>query len=222
MPVSYTVTVPVTTEPLAVSDLRSTQADSWLRVDFTDSDAVLSMLISNARRYAEDLLRRSLATQTIQAIIEFDHVAAGALSGPVDVPYDTWRLAERPDIPLFGNALVRLQCPMGPVQSLTSVEYQLTRMDVPEWTLLNPTDSGGNPTYRLDNYADPNEVNIFTVLAASRFRLTYVAGYTTSNLPPNIKQNLLNLIAFWYQNREGQAIPDSIIQGFVGKRVFML
>ncbi|MGH2478512.1 MAG: head-tail connector protein [Ktedonobacteraceae bacterium] len=215
MPISYKVTVPIQAEPITLSD-----AKAWLRIDFSDDDATITEVISDARRYGENLLKRSLATQTIQEIWEFDHVPAGPISGPVDVGYDTWRLAERPDIPLFGNALVRLQCHMGPVQSLTSVEYQLTRMDVPEWTLLTTPDGSGNDTYRLDSYADTNEINIFTILAATRFRLTYVAGYTT--LPPDIRRALLRLIAWWYQNREGEQPPANIDELFVGKRVFML
>lgn len=215
MPVSYQVISPVVTEPITLSD-----AKAWLRVDFTDDDTLITELISDARRYGENLLRRSLATQTIQLISEFDHVAAGPLSGPVDVPYDTWRLAERPDIPLFGNALVRLQCHMGPVQTFTSLEYQLTRMDKPEWTTLITPDGSGNDTYRLDPYADPNEINVFTILAATRFRLTYVAGYPT--LPPDLRRALLRLVTFWYNNRGDERPPEDIDQLFVSKRVWML
>jgi hypothetical protein len=214
MPISYQVITPPTSEPISLSD-----AKSYLRLDFSDDDALISELISDARRHAENLLRKSLATQTIQLIHEFDHVATGPISGPVDVPYDTWRLAERPDIPLFGNALVRLQCFMGPVQSFTSLEYQLTRMDVPEWTTLITPDSSGSDTYRLDSYADPNEINVFTILAATRFRLTYVAGYPT--LPFDIRRKLLKLIAFLYDNR-GAPIPAELDAELISNRVFML
>src|SRR5579859_4060571 len=115
MPVSYTVLVQPTSEPLTLSYVKS-----WLRIDFADDDAIITDLISDVRREAENILRQSLATQTIQSIVEFDFVPTGNLSGPVDVPYDSWRLAERPDIPLFGNALVRLPIVMAPVQSFTS------------------------------------------------------------------------------------------------------
>ncbi len=214
MPISYQVTVAPSVEPLTLSYVKS-----WLRIDFTDDDALITDLISDTRRGAENLLRRSLATQTIQEVYEFDFVPSGALGGPVDVPYDSWRLAERPDIPLFGNALVRIPITMGPIQTFTSLEYQLTRMDVPEWTLLTTPDSSGNDTYRIDTYADPNEVNIFTILAASRFRLTYVAGYPT--LPFDLRRQLLSCIAFLYDNRES-SLDEALQKEFVGKRVFML
>lgn len=218
MPISYKIITPPTAEPITLSD-----AKDYLNVDFTSKDALITRLITDARRYAENILRKSLVTQTIQEIVEFDHVASGPISGPVDVGYDTWRLAERPDIPLFGNALVRLQCFMGPVQSLTSVEYQLTRMDNPEWTLLTTPDASGNDTYRLDSYADPNEVNIFTILAATRFRLTYVAGSSTlPDLQFDLRNALFSLINFWYEHREGDPIPDGLRQQFAERRVFML
>jgi hypothetical protein len=92
-------------------------------------------------------------------------------------------------------------------------------MDVPEWTFLATPDSNGNDTYRIDTYADPNEVNIFTVLAATRFRLTYVAGYAT--LPFDIRRKLLKLISFMYDNREAE-IPDSLQAELAGNRVMML
>ena|SRR5579875_1396690 len=215
MPVSYIVLTPPSAEPLALSDVKS-----WLRIDFSDDDAMIAMLISDARRYAENLLHRSLAPQIIQAIIEPEPPPIGNLSGPVDVPYDSWRLAERPDIPLFGNWLVRLQCPMPPVQSITTVEYQLTRMDVPEWTTLTTPDNNGNDTYRLDNYADPPEVNIFTILAATRYRLTYQAGYTT--LPFDLRRPLFNLISYWYDNRDASSVPDGIRQQLAERRVIRL
>lgn len=214
MPLSYQVITPPSSEPLTLSYVKS-----WLRVDFTDDDSLITDLISDVRREAENILRQSLATQTIQSIVEFDFVPTGPLSGPVDVPYDSWRLAERPDIPLFGNALVRLPCIMAPIQTFTSVEYQLTRMDSPEWTLLTTPDSNGNDTYRVDTYAVPPEVNIFTILAATRFRLTYVAGYTT--LPYDIRRRLLSCIAYLYDNREAN-LDDTLKKEFAERRVFML
>lgn len=216
MPVSYVITLPVSTEPVTLTD-----AKSWLRVDYPDEDILIAQLITEARDEAERITKRALATQTIQAILEPGRVPVGALSGPVDSPPDAWQLAERPDIPLFGNALVRLKLPMSPVQSITTVEYQLTRMDNPEWTTLAATDTNGNATYRLDSTADPAELNIFTVLAASRYRVTYVAGYTV--LPRELEVTLKRLIAHYYTDREGEKpIPQAIMDGLYRKRVFEL
>jgi hypothetical protein len=218
LPNSYKITTPATSELITL-----TEAKRYLRVDFSSEDATITDLITGARRYAENLLGKSLATQTIQMIHEVDPVAAGSLSGPVDAPMDADLYLERPNIPMLGNARVIIPVLMGPVQTFTSVEWQLTRADVPEWTLLPATDSNGNPNYRLDTYAEPNEVNMFTILAAARYRLTYVAGSNT--LDPKIldlKPAMLALINYWYEYREGAPVPDGIRQQFGERRIFTL
>lgn len=218
MPVSYQITSPATTELLALTDVKR-----YLRVDFTSEDTLITDLITDARRYAENLLHKSLCTQTIQMIHEVEPVAAGSLSGPVDAPMDADLFLERPNIPLLGNARVIIPIIMGPVASLTSVEWQLTRADVPEWTLLSATDGNGNPNYRLDTYADPPELNMFTILAASRYRITYTAGAATFDPKIlDIKPAMLSLINHWYEHREGDSIPDGIRQQFGERRVFTL
>jgi hypothetical protein len=218
MDVEVSVLVPVSVEPITSADLPKTR----MRIDFTDTntDADINFMISEARQYGEQLTGRSFATQTIQAIIAPTPEDVGALSGPVGALPDSWQYMERPDIPLFGTNLIQLPFPYGPVQSLTSVEYQLTRMDVPEWTLLTPTDINGNANYRVDLVADPATLNLFTILAASRFRLTYVAGYTV--LPFHLKNAMKSLISFNYDNRDGDPIPQGIIDMFHMKKVFYL
>jgi hypothetical protein len=215
---SYKILTPATTQLITLLS-----AKRYLRVDFDDEDDVIWGLIVSAQRYAENILHKSLAVQTIQMIHEVESVAAGPLSGPVDAPMDADLFLERPNIPLLGNARVIIPVVMGPVASLTSVEWQLTRADVPEWTLLDPTDGNGNPNYRLDTYAEPNELNMFTILAASRYRLTYTAG--TATFDPrilDIQTAMLQLINFWYEYREGDPIPEGIRSQFTERRIFML
>lgn len=218
LPDSYKIIVPPAGELIALSD-----AKGYLNIDFSSRDALIARLITSVRRYAENILQKSLVTQTIQQIHEVDPVAAGPLSGAVDAPMDADLFLERPNIPLLGNARVIIPVLMGPVQSLTSVEWQLTRADVPEWNLLEATDDENNPNYRLDTYAEPNELNLFTILAASRYRLTYVAG--SDALDPKIEDirlAMLSLINYWYEYREGAPVPDGIRQQFAERRIFTL
>jgi hypothetical protein len=215
VPVSVIVLTPPTAEPLSLAEARK-----FCRVDYTDEDDLISGFITDARIFAEQLTKRALAPQTIQAIIEPPMIPAGQLSGPVIGPTDAWMAAERPDIPLFGNMAMRMKLPMSPVSSMTTVEYQLTRMDQPEWQTLPATDQYGNPNYRLDTYASPTELNIFTIIAASRYRLTYQAGYTT--LPRELRTPLLKLVSFYFNNRDGEPVPDSLRDQIMIKRVFEL
>jgi hypothetical protein len=212
----YTVVTPPSVEPLSLSD-----AKKFMRVDYDDEDDVIASLIVDARQEAEKITKRALATQTIQAIIEPDLMPTGALSGPVGVPEDSWLLAERPDVPLFGNALISLPLIMPPLQSLTTIEYQLTKMDNPEWTTMSATDDNGNPNYRIDTIVDPPRIYLFVILAASRYRLTYTVGYT-SMLPGKMLTLLKQLVSYWYNNRENVDVPQNIIDGFAKYRVWEL
>ena len=217
MPISYKIIVAPSAEPITLSD-----AKDYMNVDFSSKDTLITRLITDARRYAENILARSLVTQTIQLIYEPERVASGELSGPVGIRYDE-DLWERPNVPLLGTARIVIPVLMGPVQTFTSLEYQLTRMDNPEWTSVDAVDSGGNANYRLDTYAEPNQVNVFTILAASRYRLTYVAAAST--IDPKIldlRNALFSLINYWYEHREGDPVPDGIRQQFAERRVFML
>lgn len=218
MPDSYQIITPPTTQIISLDE-----AKRYLRIDFPGEDDTIYRLIWSAQRYAENMLHKSLALQTIQMIHEIDPSPAGNLSGAVDAPMDADLMMERPNIPLLGNARVIIPVLMGPVQSFTSLEWQLTRADVPEWTTLVPTDQNGNPNYRLDTVAQPNELNVFTILAATRYRLTYTAGMNA--LDPkilDIRPAMLSLINYWYEYREGAPVPDGIRQQFAERRVFVL
>jgi hypothetical protein len=209
------VTVAPASEPITLAD-----AKGYLDVDFDQKDALITRLISDARRYAEQMLHKSLVTQTIEMIWEPDPEPTGPLSGPIG-DYDEDIYLNNPNIPLDGTAQIQIPVIMGPVQSLTSVEYQLTRSDAPEWTTLAATDANGNPNYRLDTYAEPNELNVFASVTATRYRLTYVAG-SLSNMQFDLRGALFSLINYWYEYREGAPVPDGIRQQLAERRVISL
>ena len=203
MEVSLEVLSQPTQEPISLGD-----AKAWLRVDYGDEDSIVTQLITDARQHAEDLTKKAIPTQTIRATFEPYPLPSGPLSGPVGEPMDMWLLAERPDIPLFGSSMIRFQLPMSPAQSIVLVEYQLTRMDVPEWTTLAPTDANGNDNYRLFTASDPSEVSFFTILAASRYRITYTAGYSV--VPRALTRAMMRLVAYWYDHRDGEEEPEKL------------
>lgn len=219
MAIDYVIVTDATQELLTLDSVKAA-----LRVDFTDEDAVISQYITDARVYAEDLLRRTLVPKTIRATIEPGAAPSGALSGSIvgQEDYD-YRWNERISIIPFAFYGPVFQLPMTPVSNISLVEYQLTRYDNPEWTTLAATDANGNPNYRLDQNTDPNQIAIMPMLAAGRFRITYTAGYAIGACPARITSAMRQLISFWYDNRDGEsAIPENIIDAFIGKRVFML
>src|SRR5258706_12665454 len=68
-------------EPVVLADLRSTSTGSYLRVDFTDDDAVLTAFISQCRLIAEQITGKSFAPQTLQAMWTMPQISGNNLSG---------------------------------------------------------------------------------------------------------------------------------------------
>lgn len=222
--INFEVLTPPSQEQLSLSDVKL-----YVRVDYADEDPLLTQFISDAREYAQSLLRKSLCPQTIRATIEPDRMAQGALSGSVvgnDI--DFTRNNERATAIPFAFYGPCFPLPMTPAVAMSLVEYQLTPYDVtiapnnPNWTTLAATDSNGNPNYILDLNTTPSQLFIMPMLAASRFRFTYTAGYAIGACPSQITNAMKALISFWYDHRQGEGVPDDIQQKFIEKRVWML
>lgn len=221
--VSYEVLTAPTVEPLDLTAVKN-----YLRVDYSDEDSVISQLITDARTLAEELTHRALAVQTIRATIEPELSASGALSGSIiGNDFDLYRQNERVTAVPFGICGPVLQLPQtsggsGVGTNVTLVEYQLTYIDVPEWTTLAALDANNNAAYRLDVNTDPARLVVFPMLAARRHRVTYTTGYPNGYCPSSLLNPMKQLVAFWYDNRDGAAPPEGIVNQFVRKRVFSL
>jgi hypothetical protein len=216
MGVDYEVLVPPTVEPVTLSEMKV-----YLRVDFSDEDSLIQQFITDARRYGEEVTRRSLAPQTLRATVEPTRMPEGRLSGPVvGGDEDIFRLNERVTSIPFGLYGPVFALPQAPAQAVTTVEYQLTPFDVPQWQTLAAQDGAGNPNYTLYTEYDPTRLVLMPMLIASTFRITYTAGYAAC--PTSITNAIKSLVSFWYDNRQGEEIPDSITQAFVRKRIFTL
>ena len=220
MTTSYTVLTPPSIEPLSLSD-----AKKFLRVDYDDEDDVIAELIIDARREAEKITNRALASQTIRAILQPDAMSAGVLSGPVESPTDPWVVAERVTAIPYGFYGSSFKLPMSPAISITTIEYQLTPFDDDGgstiWATLAPTNASGNANYRLDIETDPSTIYLQAPLAATRFRITYSAGYANA-LPGNMMTLLKRLVSHWYNNREDAEIPENLVCAFARYRVWEL
>src|SRR6266853_1932913 len=101
------LTTPPASEPLSVADIKS-----WARIDTTDDDKLIGLMIRAARRFAEMQTRRSLITQQWLAIL--DAFPASFLTG---VPF-----GQTFGIPPHAVLLER-----PPIQSVQSIKY--TAMD---------------------------------------------------------------------------------------------
>ena len=227
--VSYEILTPPTVEPISVAAMKT-----YLRVDYSDEDSLIGQLISDARQYAEQVTRRALAPQTIRATIAPPSSPAGALSGLIGDDVDVYRLNERLTSVPFGFYGPIFALPFTPVSAIQMVEYQLTPFDgqpsaTMQWTTLNATDpTSGGANYLLDTSVSPMQIAIQPMLAASRYRITYQAGYNSTSgyntgpVPFIIVNQIRALVSYWYDNRQGQGIPDSITSQLAQKKIFQL
>lgn len=213
----YKIITPVSQEPVILSS----DIKPWTRVDFDDDNALLAALITRVRSMAEDKTRRALATQTIQCYLRPDPVPAGVLSGPVGAISDPLLYAERLSTSPFGTVPFIMTLPFPPVQSITSIDYQIWPFQNPEWTSLSQTDNQGNTIWRLNDLADPAEIYFAYPIVANRFRVTMVCGYDSSAkpMPDDLKLILAQLIAFRYDNRSGEDWPKGLINDLLSYRV---
>jgi len=204
-------------EPLSLED----DVKPWLHIDGNTDDAVLSRLITAIRAYAEHQTRRALILQTVLANIPLKQAPAGLLSGPVDYPAEPFPISERAGS-LGGMTQFYLKMPVSPIATLTTISFQLTPFDVPEWTVIDPVDSNGNDNYRIDSIITPSRVYFAGLLAANRFQITYSAGYPVGTLPPDLAQVLLEMITFRYYNREVSSMPTGLTDELLFFRIPLL
>lgn len=195
---SYVVTVQPTSEPITLS-----QAKRHLRVDWADDDAYITDLITAARQWCEQGIRRALITQTLQAVIQLPEPVQGKLSGVV------------------GRVGWPIELPMTAAGTLQSVTLAEIETQIATFASLTVTDD-----YLVDPNSEPGRIWLAAAAIAEwsvslnypgavpRVRITYTAGYGDNAIavPYPIKQAILNGLAHLYENREaGGAIPDSLL-----------
>ena len=175
-----------------------------MRVDFSDDDSYLSMLISQAREFGESETRRAFAPQALQAVLEIPLIPSGPLSGGI------------------GYRQSLLEVPMPPVISIESIEGETSP------GIFQVIDSSN---YVIDLSQQPCRVYLLTSAYSflgsqwtlwigpynPRFRVNYHAGYSLPTFPFTLKRAMLELIAYWYDYREGKDDAHGSHQNSGGK-----
>ncbi len=214
----WQVTVPPTTEPVTLSDLRSATTGSYLRVDFTDDDTVLSALISECRSEAERLCGKSFALQTIQAQFTMPQINAGSLTGPqLLYEQDFYQYNESLGANPFSPAPFILPMPQPPLVAVSLFEYRITAFAA--WQIW-PQSVSGVANYVVDTLPTPGVVYLQYPPPAYQYRLTYTCGYST--LPPGLKLALMQYIAWKYENRLAEDMPAELMNAFIGRKSWVL
>ncbi len=214
----WQVTVPVAAEPVSLADLRSVSTGSYLRVDFTDDDTVLTALISQCRADAERMTGKAFAPQTIQAMWTMPQINAGSLSGfKLLYDQDFYQYNESLGANPFSPAPFMLTLPMPPLTAVSLFEYRITVFNA--WQTW-PQSVNGVPNYVVDTLPIPGVVLLQYPPPAYQYRLTFTCGYTT--LPPELKLMLLQYIAWKYENRLGEDKSDELRNIFLGRKSWVL
>lgn len=137
----------------------------------------------------EDTLITGLIAAATNYVEQYTGRAIGA---------QTWRLTQD----TFSDNIL---LPMGPVQSISSVQYYDT---------AGVLQTVASSVYTLDADSDPawlvrnaNEAWPATLNGINAVRVTYVTGYAT--IPAAVKQAILLLIADWYNMRENTTLTTN-------------
>jgi len=214
----WQVTVPVAVEPLSLLELRSTTTGSYLRVDFTDDDLVLSSLITQCRADAERMTGKAFAPQTIQAMWTMPQISGNNLAGAkLLYDQDFYNYNESLGANPYSPAPFILTLPQPPLVAVSLFEYRITAFAA--WQTW-PALVGSTPNYVVDTLPIPGVVYLQYPPPAYQYRLTYTCGYST--LPPELKLALLQYIAWKYENRLGEDKSDELRLIFMGRKTWVL
>ncbi|MEL6661130.1 MAG: head-tail connector protein [Bacteroidota bacterium] len=167
------VTNPPQVEPVSLDD-----AKNHLKVDFSTDDTLIEVLITAAREVAEDYTNQKFITQTIEETFN-----SFPSSTPLS-PYCELQLA-------FG--------PLIQVVSIRSLNSEGTYDEAIDQENYTASDTITPPVVipKLD-YSWPT-----TVDHPEAVKVVYHAGFgaAATDVPKGIKQAMLLMIGYWYENR---------------------
>lgn len=204
----------VSTEP-DEEPVSLTTAKAFLKVDTTDDNALISLLIKAARQLCEEHTGRKFVTQTLTGTLDcFPQVRAGI---------EWWDGTRDGAITDFvGNG--RVMIPTGPVSAISEVR---TIADDATATVfasasyyLGKQDSGSAWIALKDGYSWPTIERRDT----GGIEVDFVAGYGDASLVPSaLVLAVLNTLAALYENRgAGGGIPASAMTLMASYRVVRL
>lgn len=167
------VVTPPTSDPLSLIE-----AKDHLHVTETDQDGLIAGYILAAREFVENSTHLRLVTQTLDLTVD-----------------DGW-----PVVSVRGVCRTRIEFPVKPVQSVTSVTY---------------VDGNGAPqTLAADQYTLSKDGAVHFIEPAygvtwpttrcqtAAITVRFVAGYAQAEVPPSLLQAIRWLVGHQYENRE--------------------
>ncbi|MCK5518882.1 MAG: phage head-tail connector protein [Alphaproteobacteria bacterium] len=180
-----TETTPPASEPLTLAEIKT-----FLRIDHSNDDAIVTDLISSARQICESVTGRSLITRSYSLFLDFwpdasitewwDGVREGAdVVGKI-------RVLSLPKPPLLSVTLIKVYAADNTYAEFPSVSYYVDTAGIPGRVVL--TQGASPPT--------PGR-------AANGIEIQFTAGYgaTVQNVPALLRQGMKQVIAHLYEHR---------------------
>jgi Phage gp6-like head-tail connector protein len=193
--------------PPSVEPVSLTEAKLHARVEYPDDDALISSLITSARRYCETALRGALITQTWALMLDSFPSAGGYYNRAIR---EIWpSLGGLPSGLGFYPGLVPnstgvIDIPLPPLHSITSVNYYDfagVLQTVPSSTY---NVSLGTPGRIQPAYSKVWPISRPTIDCV---QITFVCGQGNDGtaVSENVKTAIKMMVAAWYEQREAFA-----------------
>lgn len=184
---SYTLVTAPASEPVSVAE-----AKTFLRVDGTAEDDLITSLIKTARLACENHTRRAFISQTWRLTMDaFSDVEEEvALSGYIVGP--------RPGVVCHQD----IQLSRQPIQSITHIktyspDNTVSTVDADTYLL----DTDGGRIVLNEGYTWPTNLR-----DRAAVEITFLAGY--GEVPEDIRQAILLFVSSMYENRQCMDMPE--------------
>lgn len=195
---AYTLVTAPATEPVSLADVKT-----FLRIDGSADDAILTMLIASARRMAEEYTKRAFITQTWKLVMDSIYDDIDLTSGYYVLP-----------TPFLINGSQFIQLSRQPIQSVTSIKTTDTsNVQSTVSTAIYTLDTATGRILLNEGYSWPSDLR-----CRSAVEIVFIAGWANAAAVPDpIKQGILQHVAASYTNKVCSDIPagsKSLYDGF--------
>jgi hypothetical protein len=199
MELRYILATPPASEPLTTEDVRS-----YLRLDDDDTsqDSIISVMITAARRYAEQYTGRSLMPQTWLAVADS---FPGCWIPPAPFGAYAYSYGSARSVEYHSPEEQVIKLARGPVNSITSITYVdsngATQTLDPSTYILDTSDLVQRiaPAYGQNWPAARRQLGAV--------RITFAAGYANADaVPATVRNWMLIRIATAFEHREAEEI----------------
>jgi hypothetical protein len=201
------------TEPITLAD-----AKLHCRIEYPDDDALVTSLITAARRHCETQLRQALITQTWLMYLDSFPLAGGYYNPYIRQQWASYSgnafggggsgVGFYPG--MFPNSTGVLDIPMSPLQSVNSVQYVDFNAVTQTVSPAVYVQSLGIPGRIQPNYAQVWPIARPTI---DSVQINFTCGYgpVTSNVGENVKAAMKLMIGSWYEHRENVQVGQFMV-----------